>query len=49
MLILQKNKFLQGASEIKSEIPTVSEDGQEYTIGGETDSFKNLQDEISNG
>ena len=35
------------ASEIKSEIPTVSEDGQEYTIGGETDSFKNLQDEIS--
>ena len=35
------------ANEIKSEIPTVSEDGQEYTIGGETDSFKNLQNEIS--
>ena len=39
--------YPQEASEIKSEIPTVSEDGQEYTIGGETDSFKNLQDEIS--
>ena len=39
--------YPQESSEIKSEIPTVSEDGQEYTIGGETDSFKNLQDEIS--
>ena len=32
------------ASEIKSEIATVSEDGQSYTIGGETDTFKSLQE-----
>jgi hypothetical protein len=39
--------YPQEVSEIKTNIPTVSKDGQEYTIDGETDSFKNLQDEIS--
>lgn len=34
----------QEASQVKAGIATVSEDGQSYTIGGETDTFKSLQE-----
>ena len=36
--------YPQEASQVKAGIATVSEDGQSYTIGGETDTFKSLQE-----